>query len=105
MLSLGFVLAVSFVVLQYSGWLSLNDMGVFVYTNQSSSFFVLFVGLHALHVLGGIAALMISWIFAMKKSTLEWSQKGQLRLELTCTYWHFVDVLWLYLLGFLWLQQ
>lgn len=105
LLSLGFGLAVSFVALQYSGWLILNEMGVFVYTNQSSSFFVLLVGVHALHVFGGIAALLISWIFAMRKNTMEWSQKGQLRLELTCTYWHFVDVLWLYLLGFLWLQQ
>jgi cytochrome c oxidase subunit III len=105
LLTIGFGLGCLFVALQYSGWLALNEMGVFVHTNQSSSFFVLLVGIHALHVLGGIAALLISWIFAMRKNTLEWSEKGQLRLELTFTYWHFVDFLWLYLLAFLWIQQ
>ena len=105
LLTIGFGLGCLFVVLQYSGWLALNEMAIFVYTNQSSSFFVLLVGMHAMHVLGGIAALLISWIYAMRKSTLEWTPKGQLRLELTFTYWHFVDVLWLYLLVFLWIQQ
>jgi cytochrome c oxidase subunit 3 len=103
-LTIGLVLGFLFVALQYLGWLQLNEMGIFVYTNQSSSFFVLLVGVHALHVLGGIAALLISWIFAMKRNTLKWSEKAQLRLELTFTYWHFVDLLWLYILLFLWFQ-
>lgn len=105
LLSLGLALGVGFIALQYSGWLALNDMGLFVQTNQSTSFFVLLVGVHALHVIGGIAALLVSWIYAVRPSTKEWTAKGQLRLELTFTYWHFVDVLWLYLLIFLWIQQ
>jgi cytochrome c oxidase subunit 3 len=103
--TIGLFLAILFVGLQYQGWLHLNDWEIFVHTNQSSSFFVMLVGAHALHVLGGIAALMTSWILSLRKSTKKWSEKGQLRLELTCTYWHFVDVLWLYLLFFLWFQQ
>lgn len=105
LLTIGFCLGCLFVALQYMGWLALNEMGVFIYTNQSSSFFVLFIGAHALHVIGGITALLISWIYSVKKSTQEWTPKGQLRLELTFTYWHFVDVLWVYLLAFLWFQQ
>ncbi|WMX15662.1 MULTISPECIES: cytochrome c oxidase subunit 3 [unclassified Aureispira] len=105
LLTVGFVLGISFVALQYMGWLALNDMGIFISTNQSSSFFVLLIGAHALHVIGGITALMISWIYALKRSTQAWTPKGQLRLELTFTYWHFVDILWLYLLLFLWIQQ
>lgn len=105
LLSIGFGLGILFVALQYMGWLALNEMGIFIYTNQSSSFFVLLVGTHALHVIGGITALMISWIYAFKKSTQDWTPKGQLRLELTFTYWHFVDALWLYVLIFLWIQQ
>ncbi len=103
--SVGLFLAILFVALQYQGWLHLNDWEIFVHTNQSSSFFVMLVGAHALHVMGGIAALMTSWILSLRKNTTKWSEKGQLRLELTCTYWHFVDVLWLYLLFFLWFQQ
>lgn len=106
LLTLGLALGVLFVALQYMGWLTLNNnKGIFISTNQSSSFFVLLVGTHALHVIGGITALMISWIYALKRSTQEWTPKGQLRLELTFTYWHFVDILWLYLLLFLWIQQ
>jgi len=105
LLTIGFGLGSLFVALQYMGWLALNEMGVFIYTNQSSSFFVLLIGAHALHVLGGIAALSLSWIYAIKKSTRDWTAKGQLRLELTFTYWHFIDVLWVYLLVFLWIQQ
>jgi cytochrome c oxidase subunit 3 len=105
LLTLGFFMGITFVALQYQGWLSLNEMGIDIRTNQSSSFFVLIVGVHALHVLGGITALMISWIYALKKSTMQWSERGQLRLELTCTYWHVVDVLWIYVFLFIYLQQ
>lgn len=107
LLTLGLGLGILFVSLQYMGWLTLNGepYGIFISTNQSSSFFVLLVGTHALHVIGGITALMISWIYALKSSTKKWTPKGQLRLELTFTYWHFVDILWLYLLLFLWIQQ
>lgn len=107
LLTLGLGLGILFVALQYMGWLTLNSdtYQIFISTNQSSSFFVLLVGTHALHVIGGITALMISWIYALKRSTQEWTPKGQLRLELAFTYWHFVDILWLYLLVFLWIQQ
>lgn len=107
LLTLGLGLGILFVALQYMGWLTLNGdpYGIFISTNQSSSFFVLLVGTHALHVIGGITALMISWIYALKRNTKAWTPKGQLRLELTFTYWHFVDILWLYLLVFLWIQQ
>jgi cytochrome c oxidase subunit 3 len=107
LLTLGLGLGILFVALQYMGWLTLNSdtYQIFISTNQSSSFFVLLVGTHALHVIGGITALMISWIYALKSSTQKWTPKGQLRLELAFTYWHFVDILWLYLLVFLWIQQ
>ena len=105
LLSIGFVLGITFVALQYLGWLRLNEMEVFLATNQSSSFTGLLVGAHVLHVMGGITALMVCWIYAIRRNTLEWSPKRQLRLELTFTYWHFVDVLWVYLLLFFWFQQ
>jgi len=105
LLSTGFVLGIVFVALQYRGWLELNEMGVFLHTNQSASFTGLIVGAHALHVIGGITALMVCWIYAMRPTTLPLTEKRQLRLELTFTYWHFVDLLWIYLLVFFWIQQ
>jgi cytochrome c oxidase subunit 3 len=105
LLSVGTVSSLIFIILQYAGWLALNDMGIFAHTNQSASFLAIFVGVHALHVFGGIAALIICLAYAFGNQKFEWSPKRQLRLELVFTYWHFVDVLWLYLLGFLIIQQ
>ncbi len=105
LISLGFVLGVAFVVLQYLGWLALNGQGVYAQTNQSSSFFLILTLSHGLHVIGAITALMVSWIYAIRPSTTAWTEKRQLRLELTFTFWHFVDILWIYLLIFFWVQQ
>lgn len=105
LLAVGTLSGLIFIILQYAGWLSLNEMGIFAHTNQSASFLAIFVGTHVLHVFGGIAALIICLVYAFGNRKFEWSPRRQLRLELVFTYWHFVDVLWLYLLGFLIIQQ
>ena len=114
--ALGFVFGWAFVFLQYAGWLHLQDWEVYVSTNQSSSFFYLITGVHVLHVLGGIAALTVLMVYILRKrynllpTTLDEMAferrstilaKRKLRLELIFTYWHFVDLLWIYLLVFL----
>jgi cytochrome c oxidase subunit 3 len=104
-LSIALILSILFIGLQYQGWLNLNDLEIFVQTNQSSSFFVMLIGVHALHIIGGIGSILVSWILSVRPSTSKWSEKGQLRMELTCTYWHFMDFIWIYLLIFLWVQQ
>ncbi|MDP9229346.1 MAG: cytochrome c oxidase subunit 3, partial [Bacteroidota bacterium] len=59
-------------------------------------------GLHALHVLGGIIALLVMFIKAFFGKTKTYSSVG---LEVATTYWHFVDVLWVYLLiFFMWIR-
>jgi cytochrome c oxidase subunit III len=94
-----FVLGLLFVVLQYKGWEALNAMGATFTVNPSSSFIYLISGVHAAHVLGGIVALMVAMAHAWYlpfKSTL----KRRQRFELVVQYWHFVDVLWVYLILF-----
>lgn len=104
LLLLTFVLGILFIYLQYRGWMSLVAMGVELGTNPSGSFLYVLSGLHAAHILGGLAAVFVAILHAFILP-YEVSAKRKLRFEMTQIYWHFVDVLWIYLIVFLWLQQ
>jgi cytochrome c oxidase subunit III len=104
MLSLTFVLGLLFVALQYQGWEALNAIGATLTINPSSSFVYVISGLHAAHVLGGMVALMVALTHAWYlpyKPTLRRRQ----RFELVVQYWHFVDILWVYLVIFFMTQS
>jgi cytochrome c oxidase subunit 3 len=94
-----FVLGIAFVVLQYKGWEAMNAIGATFTVNPSSSFIYLISGVHAAHVLGGIAALTVAIVFAFALP-FKPTPRRQLRLELVVQYWHFVDILWIYLIIF-----
>jgi cytochrome c oxidase subunit 3 len=99
-----FFLGILFVILQYEGWYALNAIGATFTANPSSSFVYVISGLHAAHVLGGIAALIVAMTHAFVlpfKPTIRRKQ----RFELVCHYWHFVGVLWVYLVVFFMLQS
>jgi cytochrome c oxidase subunit III len=99
MLIATFVLGLLFVVLQYLGWQAMYDMGATLTVNPSSAFIVLISGTHAAHVLGGIAALAMALIHAFYLPYKP-TPRRQLRFELVVQYWHFVDILWVYLVFF-----
>ena len=102
-MAVGFVLGLAFIALQYYGWLAMMDIGVEINTNPSGSFIYVISALHAAHVLGGLGVLTVALIhaFSLKHRV---TSKRVLRYELTLTYWHFVGVLWIYLIGFFILQ-
>ncbi|NJC25170.1 cytochrome c oxidase subunit 3 [Neolewinella antarctica] len=104
LLGLTFILGIAFVVLQLVGWEELAASGVPLKINPSGDFIYAISGLHALHVIGGIAILLVALIMAFILP-MKVTPARQLRLELTMTYWHFVDVLWIYLIVFLSLQR
>jgi cytochrome c oxidase subunit III len=85
-------LGLLFVTGQYVAWSQLRAEGLYLATNPSSSFFYLLTVTHALHVLGGLGGL-IYVIRKLSKSALRRSQ-----LVATARYWHFMGILWLYLL-------
>jgi cytochrome c oxidase subunit 3 len=104
MLIATFVLGLAFVMMQYVGWEALNNMGATFTVNPSSSFIYVISGLHAAHVLGGIGALTVALTHAFIlpfKPTLRRKQ----RFDLVVHYWHFVDILWVYLMVFFMLQS
>lgn len=100
LLVLSFVLGIAFVVCQYLGWQDLFALGVDMKANVSGSFFYLITGAHAVHILGGIAAIIVAMIHAFTLK-FRYTEKRKNRFELVVHYWHFVDVLWIYLLFFL----
>jgi cytochrome c oxidase subunit III len=93
-ISLG--LGLLFVAGQYVAWLQLRSQGLYVATNPNSSFFYVLTALHAVHVLGGLGGL-VRVISRLNRSVLRKST-----LDATARYWHFMDVLWIYLLWLLW---
>jgi cytochrome c oxidase subunit 3 len=97
MFGLGFLCA------QIYAWKSLFNQGITVDLNVSGSFLYLISGMHALHVLGGITVLVISVLSAFTFAFSPNSFKV-LKLDLVRQYWHFVDILWIYLLIFLIVQ-
>jgi len=91
-------LGVLFVVGQYAAWLQLRSQGLYLATNPNSSFFYVLTAMHALHVLGGLGAL-VRVISRLKRLVLRKST-----LDATSRYWHFMDALWVYLLVLLWIK-
>ncbi len=91
-------LGVLFILLQFIGFRALWQIGITLTASVSYSFLYVIVGLHALHVIGGIIALVIMSLKAFSIKTRSYSS---VPVELMSTYWHFVDILWIYLLIFL----
>ena len=86
------VLGCVFVFGQYAAWLQLRSEGLYLASAPSSSFFYVFTVLHALHVIGGLAGL----VYVTSKL-----HRGVLRmntLSAASQYWHFMGLLWVYLL-------
>jgi cytochrome c oxidase subunit 3 len=91
-------LGLFFVAGQYAAWSQLRAEGLYLATNPSSSFFYVLTVTHALHVLAGLGGL-IYVIRKLSKSVLRRNQ-----LVATARYWHFMGILWLYLLLLLWMK-
>jgi cytochrome c oxidase subunit 3 len=66
-------------------------------SNSAASFLLVITGLHMLHVLGGVIAILVIFIRAYAGRVKQYSS---MPIELVSTYWHFVDILWIYLFIF-----
>jgi cytochrome c oxidase subunit 3 len=92
------VLGAFFIVFQLLGFQQFWKRGLPLGNNVSLDFLYVIVGLHAAHVLGGLIALIVLFAKAFSTKTRSYNS---VPVELVSTYWHFVDVLWIYLLIFL----
>jgi cytochrome c oxidase subunit 3 len=91
------LLGATFIVLQWFGFQQLWEQQITFKGSGAGQFLYVIFGLHALHVIGGLIALIIMFIKAFVGKTKLYSS---VPVEVMATYWHFVDLLWLYLLIF-----
>ena len=94
------ILGVVFISMQWEGFKDLETRGIALIgpqSNSASSFLFVITGLHMLHVLGGVIALLVTFF---KSFGVQEGQTNLVPTQIVATYWHFVDVLWIYLFIF-----
>jgi len=102
------LLGLGFLASQLFAWKDLARQGVYVASNPHSSFFYLLTATHGVHLLGGLAGLGFLTLRSGLKTDDELAAtKSQAQTDAVSLYWHFMDILWIYLffLLFFWRQQ
>jgi cytochrome c oxidase subunit 3 len=94
-LALTAILGVSFLAGQWLVWRELAAAGFYVDTSPSSSFFYLLTGMHGIHLFGGILALLAAGAASLLRKSV--ASRGVV-VDATAWYWHFMTVLWVYIL-------
>jgi cytochrome c oxidase subunit 3 len=96
------LLGAAFVALQIIGFQQLWNQGIqFKGAGAGQLLYVIF-GVHAVHVSGGVIVLLVMFLKAFLGKTKSYNS---VPVEVAATYWHFVDLLWIYLLVFfLWIK-
>ncbi len=100
-LFLTLVLGLAFFFTQIEGWKQLTAQQIFFvgkYSNASGSFLYLIALVHLAHMSGGVISLIVTFTKSLLK---KYSAEDALGIELTAIYWHFLDLLWVYLFLFL----
>ena len=92
------VLGIAFLAGQWLAWGELHNRGFYVYTNPSSSFVFLLTIAHAIHLSGGMIAMMWAASASLLKKPVE---ARRIAVDITAWYWHFMAVLWLYIFALL----
>jgi cytochrome c oxidase subunit 3 len=98
---LAIVCAATFACLQFYGFSQLIASGNYFTgptSNVTSSFVFLIAAFHLLHALAGLLCLVVVFIKLLNK---KYQSDNMLGFELAVNFWHFVDVLWIYLFLFL----
>jgi cytochrome c oxidase subunit 3 len=99
-LALTILLAATFLVVKYFEYMEDFTKGLFPSTDIFFSLYFMMTGLHAVHVTAGVIALTVMLVLAFRGT---FSEKYHTPVEVTGLYWHFVDLVWIYLLPLLYL--
>jgi cytochrome c oxidase subunit 3 len=94
-------LGLTFVICQFKGWGVLVDNKVYAagkFSNPAGSFFYLLTALHALHLFAGIISVAV---VSVKSLFNKYNSENYLGIKLCSIFWHFLDILWIYLFVFL----
>lgn len=94
------MLGLLFLAGQLMAWQQLRAAGVFLSGNPSSSFFYVLSGAHGVHVIGGLLALVVVFFRRHYRRVTQTAA-----VEMAAIYWHFMDLLWVFLLLLLFLGR
>jgi cytochrome c oxidase subunit III len=95
------VLGLLFLAGQIMAWRQLVAAGILMASNPGISFFYILTGAHAIHLFGGIAALLFVSFRNFEKAKVTLSTAA----EIASHYWHFMDALWVFLFALLYLGK
>ena len=88
------LLGFAFLIGQWLAWGELHNRGFFMATSPSSSFAFLLTVAHAVHLAGGMIALIWASSASLLHKPLE---ARRIAVDITAWYWHFMAVLWIYI--------
>lgn len=97
MITVTMILGFGFIAMQITGFWQMANGGLKLQGSGAGQFLYVIFGLHALHVLGGVIALLIMFAKAFSARVRSYNA---IPVEVMSTYWHFVDLLWIYLFVF-----
>lgn len=107
MLALTIITTIGFLALQIVAWRQMQDMNIMIDGGNLGSYLYVISALHFAHVIAGIPFLLLFLRSAVKNMKepvtvlVYFSDPDKKRkLDLLTVYWHFLDVLWIYLVIF-----
>ena len=95
-----FLLGIIFIILQFKGFSEIISSGYFFTGSESTittSFIYLVVLLHLTHMLAALISVLVVIYNHYKQ---RYTMGNTVGIEIAATFWHFVDVLWIYLFLF-----
>ncbi len=105
-------LTMIFLILQIFAWKTLFSSNIFINYNNLASYLYVLSALHFLHVIAGLPFLVMFYLAARNRmkepvSVLIYFSDPfkKLKLKILTLYWHFLDILWIYLVLFLAINQ
>jgi cytochrome c oxidase subunit III len=103
-LGITLVMGVAFTICQYIGWYELNQSGIYLTGEASGAYLYVISGMHALHLVFGIIFLSTTFFKVMGNAKdpvrmliMETNPYQKIKLEMLIVYWHYLDVMWVFL--------
>ncbi|WP_299222785.1 cytochrome c oxidase subunit 3 [uncultured Psychroserpens sp.] len=96
-----FGLGIIFIVSQINGFQQIVDSGYYftgATSNVTMSYIYVIAAVHILHVVAGLISLLVVIYNHFKQ---KYSATNMLGIDLSATFWHFIDILWIFLFLFL----
>ena len=98
------MLGIAFTIFQLMAWSELQNSGIKLQNNVAGAYLYVISALHLLHLIVGVAMLAYFWLKAKERENnlvaeliFDTDPYAKLKVKYMALYWHFVDVLWIYL--------